>query len=333
MKKSILIQLVILLVGGLIFAGYAAAASNPSPPPAKPVKLRAVTAFPKHLPQHAGFRAFVKMVEQELKDYVTIEYLGGSEVIPSFDQPESVSKGVVDLADAPASYIEPLVSVTRTIGLSKFTPWEDRERGVYDKWREVIEDKLNIFYLCGDMVAAPYHLWTNFEVKTLDDLKGKIFRAAPAYVALYRALGIQPVTMSISDIYTAMERGVVNGFAAPSVGATGFGWQEVTKYRINPGFYRPAIVMLLNLDKWKQLPAYVQGKLMEIAQQVERDTWNYHKNLIAEETAKQKKAGMTILELPPAVAEEFLRIAYDEAWKEVLREDPELGPVFKNLLR
>ncbi len=39
------------------------------------------------------------------------------------------------------------------------------------------------------------------------------------------------------EVYTALERGVVDGYGWPITGIFDLGWHEKTKYRVDPGFY------------------------------------------------------------------------------------------------
>jgi TRAP-type mannitol/chloroaromatic compound transport system substrate-binding protein len=39
------------------------------------------------------------------------------------------------------------------------------------------------------------------------------------------------------EVYTALERGVVDGYGWPTAGIFDLGWHEKTKFRVDPGFY------------------------------------------------------------------------------------------------
>jgi hypothetical protein len=45
-----------------------------------------------------------------------------------------------------------------------------------------------------------------------------------------------------------------------------------------------------------------------------------------------KQAGVEVIDLPPAEKEKFLKVAYDEGWKDILAKCPETGPKLKTLL-
>ena len=68
------------------------------------------------------------------------------------------------------------------------------------------------------------------------DLKGKKVRGTPAYHPLIRMLGGAPVVLPIPEVYTALEKGVIDGAMSPVVGLLGVRWHEVAKYLAQPSF-------------------------------------------------------------------------------------------------
>jgi len=42
--------------------------------------------------------------------------------------------------------------------------------------------------------------------------------------------------------------------------------------------------------------------------------------------------GIQVIELPPAEREKFLKVAYDEGWKDIVQKNLQIGPELKNLL-
>jgi TRAP-type C4-dicarboxylate transport system substrate-binding protein len=55
-----------------------------------------------------------------------------------------------------------------------------------------------------------------------------------------------------------------------------------------------------------------------------------------EELAKQErpillKEGIQVIDLPPAEKEKFLKVAYDEGWKDIITKSPQIGPKLNEL--
>ena len=59
--------------------------------------------------------------------------------------------------------------------------------------------------------------------------------------------------MPPGEVYTALERDVVDGYGWPIGGIFDLNWQEKTKFRVDPGFYDAEVALIMNLDAYKKL--------------------------------------------------------------------------------
>ena len=85
------------------------------------------------------------------------------------------------------------------------------------------------------------------------DFTGLKIRVTPVYKDIVEALGGTTVTTAPGEVYTALERGVVDGYGWPVTGIFDLGWEKVTKFRMEPAFYSVEVGVLVNLDTWKGL--------------------------------------------------------------------------------
>ena len=88
-------------------------------------------------------------------------------------------------------------------------------------------------------------------------------RCSPTLIGFIKKLGGQPVVIPPTEVYTALERGVVDGYVFPAALIRDWGWEKLTKYIVNPGFYNGANVVLVNQKKWDRLPDSLQKILIE----------------------------------------------------------------------
>ena len=103
-----------------------------------------------------------------------------------------------------------------------------------------------------------------------EDLKGLRFRGQPNYAAMFRHYGIAGVNIAAPEVYTALERGAVQGYGWPLWGINDFGWDKLTKIRIDPGFYNVTVNVLMNKPRYDSLsPA--QRKVLDDAVVLVRD--------------------------------------------------------------
>jgi TRAP-type C4-dicarboxylate transport system substrate-binding protein len=153
----------------------------------------------------------------------------------------------------------------------------------------------------------------------------------PVYQAFFAALGATTVTTAPGEVYTALERGVVDGYGWPSLGIFDLAWHERTKFRLDPPFYAVDVGVLVNLDKWRSLSQRQQGLLLEAAQWLEGlDREN--EALVAKELERQAAAGIRALRLDPAEEKRYIAQAYEVGWQSVIQRSPVHGPKLRELL-
>lgn len=110
------------------------------------------------------------------------------------------------------------------------------------------------------------------------------------------------------------------------------GWQEKTKYRVDPGFYRLELGVVFSANTWKKLTT-AQREFLE-----KQATWLESQN--AEDAArdgtaelkKQDTAGIQAIKLDPAQSAAMLKVAYDAAWEGIVRSSPTHGPALRQLM-
>ena len=328
MKKRVLLACLLCgcLVAGLLF-------STPVQAQGK-IQIKVVTAWAQKAAEHYGFFLFLDELKKRIGDKVEFKYLGGPEVVAYFDQYEALGKGVFDLGHLPGNMAKNFLPIADAIHLHPFLPpWEVRKTGAYDIFRKGFEDKMNLVFL-GTTAGKDYNycFYSNFMVNSLDDFKGKTFRVAPVYVPLLKSLGAGAVAMPSGEVYTAMERGVVDGFGWPTIGPLDFGWPAVTKYRIDPAFYPVDVNVYFNKKKFYSLPKEIQAEIEKTMQDVEKMVYEKYGELVAKETKGIQDKGMKIIKLSDKDAKVFLGKAQEEGWKEVLKGDPETGKKLQSMM-
>jgi TRAP-type C4-dicarboxylate transport system substrate-binding protein len=130
------------------------------------------------------------------------------------------------------------------------------EFGGKDIWSKAYA-KHNV-HLVGLMMAHAEPLFSKKPINTLDDFKGLIVRTPPGLThELFVKLGAKPTGMSGSEIYTALDTGVIDAAEFVSLSSNyGMGLHEVTKYVLWPSFHAPITAddISVNMDAWAALP-------------------------------------------------------------------------------
>ncbi|MFW6054995.1 MAG: TRAP transporter substrate-binding protein DctP [Thermodesulfobacteriota bacterium] len=293
--------------------------------------IKAVTFLPENNCFCDPFWMFKEKLEKASQGEVEIVYAGGPEAIPSFEQIEAVTGGMVDMSLVPAAFYVPQLPVVDAMKLSKLAPWEERERGVYDFFNRLHQERLNAYYLGRFTPNLPFHLYVNQKIDK-PDLSGLKIRVTPVYKPFVEELGAVAVTTSPGEVYTALERGVVEGYGWPATKISDFGWHEVTEYVIDPGFYQVDVGIVINLDFWNSLPDDLKKVFNEVAKEVEREAADHYARLIEEERDFIVANGVEVIEFTGEDRETYLKTAYEVGWEDVLKKSPENGARIKELL-
>ena len=289
--------------------------------------LRALSMLPQPVAYTQNFLQFIDKVNAAGQGVVQIEFVGGPEAISTFDQPEAVRAGVIDMIYGPASYYPGLVPETDALVGSNVTPMEKRANGGIDLLNQIHQEKMNVYYLGHPDGGIQFHIYMTEEPQVKDDglpdMSGVKLRGAPIYREFFTDyLGATFVQVNVPEVYTALERGTVDGLGWPSIGVMDLSWDKFLKYRIDPGYFQTDLSILVNLDKWNALSEEAKQLLQDTAIEWEQESYELLQAQRAEEDAEMKKRGMQVVELAPAAAEAYLNAAYDEAWSRLKERDP-----------
>lgn len=298
----------------------------------KAVTLKAVSAFPQNNRMNNAFWMLQKKVKEESKGKLEINWGGGPEAIPTFQLVEAIRNGVVDLAWTAHTFNVAQLAVAEGAKLSKLTPLDERKKGVFDFYQKAYQGKLNAYFLGRGTPGLTYNLYTTIPVKSMSDFKGMTIRVTPAYKAFVEALGAAPVTTDPGEVFNALQRKMVQGYGWPSLGISDFGWDEVTKFVIEPAFYQVDVIALVHINAWNKLPKDLRDVLNVSIQEVEREAYEHFRKLISQDREKIKQKGVQEVTLSREEGEKYLQTAYEASWKEVLKKDAQSGAQLRDLL-
>jgi TRAP-type C4-dicarboxylate transport system substrate-binding protein len=319
LRGVVAVSAVVLFVAGSLVSAHAA-----------PITVRTVSAWPKSAQfETQQFVEFLEMIQKEANQkypgQLVIDYKGAGEVIPTRQQVEALRNGVVDMIMTAASYYTSIMPEMDVMSLTTMTPWEERKAGVDAYLEKLHNAKANAHYLARLGTGDLFHVFLAKPVQRIDDFKGMKIRVSPTHIPFMKSLGAEPVVTPPSEIYTAMERSVVVGYIQPVASIRTMGLLPVTKYMLRPGFYQPIVLVLVNLDFWKKLPDHLKKLLTENMEKGEHIEMENIEKKIKFELEEFKKAGLNIIQLPPADAKKFSTMADDALMGVVLKKSPEDG--------
>lgn len=334
-KRSCLRTILKTMLCALLVAGFVAVVAPPTEVQAKePIQIKVIQSWPKPVRWNREGEELVAKMQAKVGDKIKFKFIGGPEVIPTFQQGEAVRNGVVDMYIGAINYYSGEMPEVDAMKLFTDPPWVTRKKGINAFLNKLHAKKLNAYYI-GNFLPTnvKFHLYTTKPVKKMADFKGLKIRVTAIYRAFVEALGASPVVIAPPEVYTALERGTVDGVGWPSIGLTDLGWQKAIKYRIDPGFYALDGAVTMNLDKWNSLGPDLQKALESVTEEFERVLDSRYVSERELEKDRLRKAGITVVDLPADEQKKYVALAYKVGWAELLeKRSPKIAPKIKALL-
>ena len=296
---------------------------------AQEVTLRAVTSFAEKTQFSKNFERFIDKVNADGKGVVQINYIGGPRAMPPFEVGNAVRTKVVDIANVTGAFYTNLMPEADGFKLIGKPMSEQRKNGTWELINQLHNQKLNSHYLARQFHNVPFHIYLNKKPEKLD-FTGLKIRVTPVYKDVVEALGGTAITTAPGEVYTALERGVVDGYGWPVTGIFDLGWEKVTKFRLEPAFYSAEVNVLVNLDSWRALND-AQRKVLSNAALWLEGLDSENDALIKSERDRQTATGIAPIDFGPPESKKFLDKANDVAWQSVIKRAPETGPKLRAL--
>ncbi|MBB5320932.1 TRAP transporter substrate-binding protein DctP [Marinobacter oulmenensis] len=293
-------------------------------------EIKAVHAFPSSLIYSQSFLEFVDKVNEAGEGVVQIRVLGGPEVIGLPQQPDAVRNGVVDMAYTAASFYSGKVPERDALISSNTNAVYARESGGIDLLNQIHQDKMGVYYLGWFDSGVNYNLYTINEPTLNDDgsldMSGIRLRSNPVYDAFFTDyLKAQPISLPTTDVYSALERSIVDATGWTQIGMQDLNWDKFLNYRIDPAFYSTDMGVIVNLDSWNELTDEAKDILQSVAIEHERSSAESFAEVAAEQQAELEENGMTPVKLSDEAADKYLKAA-KEASLNRMRERMEQHP-------
>jgi TRAP-type transport system periplasmic protein len=307
----------------------AALAAAPALAPAQQATLRVVSGFAENTQYVKNYERFAQKLNAEAKGQIQLNFIGGPKAIPPFESGNAVRTGVVDMALTTGAFYTNIMPEADALKLTERPASELRKNGGHELINKIWNEKANMVYLARLVDYSPFHLYLTKKIDK-PDLSGLKIRITPVYRDFFQALGATIVQTAPGEVYTALERGVVDGYGWPIHGIFDLKWDEKTRFRVDPGFYNAEVSLVMNLDKWKALTQAQRDLLTRhaVAFEAQNDFWKKYND---DETQRQAKAGIQTVKFDAAASKQYYAKAYEAGWASIVKASPTYGPQMRKL--
>src|SRR5262245_41336456 len=262
MKRRLFLKAMSVGLASAVVAKPAIAQFSPA------IKWRLTSSFPKSLDIVYGtIETIARFVAEATDNQFLIEPFAAGEIVPAFAAMDAASNGTVEACHT-ASYF--YFGKDPTFALFCAVPFGLNQRQLFawfydgDGTRLMNEfnRKFNIYSLVAGGTGCQMGGWFRKEIKEVTDFQGLKFRIGGYAGLTIQKLGGVPQQIAAGDIYSALERGVID--AAEWVGPYDdekLGFSRVAKYYYYPGWWKGGFAnqLMINLPKWNGLPKRYQS--------------------------------------------------------------------------
>lgn len=288
-------HLLLASAAGLIAASAAGPAAL-----AQAVEITLIHPFPDSLVYTKSCKELVGKLNATGAVKVTVR--GGNEAIPMMNQPNAVRDGIVDMSCIPTAFYAQSIPESDAIATSNVSPDEVRKNGGMALIDKLHGRNMKMKYVGWIDSGVGFYMFMSkppkFKPDGLPDFAGVKLRDNPIYSAFFKALGASAHNMPATEVYSALEKNVVDAAAWTSIGLIQWKWDKFLQHRVGPEFFQTDIAVIMNLAKWDGLPAAARAAVEKTVIEHEGSSRAARQKERDEEQAALRKNGMTFHELP-----------------------------------
>lgn len=245
-----------------------------------------------------GFaEAVAKRTGDNFKIVVT---LGGELGIKREELPRALASGRIQAASLPAGHVAGTFPFLNVYGLPfLISSLEDglKVGGAVQPITEREFKKLGIAPIAF-FVMTPVGLWSRTEIKDLSAMNNLKVRAWDESTSdIVKALGGIPVIMPVTEVYTALQRGVIQAVLTGAPAMLNVSAQELCKFGYLVNLAPACVYIAYNIKAFEALPKEYQNILLEEAKKFEKHMVEIQPIEDNRSLEKMRKAAVTLI--PP----------------------------------
>ena len=226
---------------------------------ANKVTVKLQTVYPPLSQTATNLKFFAEKVDLLTNGEVKIKIFWPGQMVGAKEGLSAVQRGMIDAFFAGIGlYFSGIIPEAAGVWLPY--GWNNTDElfdimfnhGYLDLLKQAYE-KHDVYYV-APMCVGTQGLITKFPIEKLEDLKGKKIRAAGMSGYTVNAFGAAPVNLSPAEIYTALQRGTVDGTTYPWYTVKDYKFFEVADHISTPGFFKPGVCdLIFNKKVWSKL--------------------------------------------------------------------------------
>ena len=254
---------------------------------------------------------------------IELEIFYSSSVVKSVETFDAAATGILDCDATGGGYQtgkNPAFQFVGDIMGGYATPTQQLSWLYYGGALEAAQELYNKFdmQLVGWMVYGQESFASTKPIASMADLKDWKFRSPPGMeTKIFEKLGASPVVMDFTEIFTALETGIIDGADASNIATNkGLGLYDIAKFANYPGFHSmPSDHLACNKAVWDAMPAHHRAIMEAAMADAAMKAILFVEKQNTEAVAELKANGVTISEWSAEDLQAFRNVA-QETWPE-----------------
>jgi TRAP-type C4-dicarboxylate transport system substrate-binding protein len=328
------IHLLLAIVLALSCTGLNTAAAKTDKP--KPIVLKAASWGGPNYSYRMIMERAMKTIEKRTEGGITFDYYPGGALLKLPQTFEAVKNNVVSLAVISIVSERERMGILCSTVILPFTydaeKWHEhwRDPGMYYDFAEPYWNKHNMHLLA--QAKVPYgELHSRAPVRNLEDLKGMMIRSFTAVAPAVQALGAETVFIPLSELYSALQRGVVDGGLSSVADYEDKKRYEVAPHLLISHFYSACLSHAINRKVYQSLPPEWQKIVDEAFREAEQWWAGIALDQYNQRLESLKGKGVDIYTLPEEEQNRW-KSALEPMWKDLEKQFPAEYPKLKPII-
>lgn len=164
----------------------------------------------------------------------------------------------------------------------------------------------NGFVLLGWAEVGFVYVFTNTPVRSLADMSGVkmwMWEGDAIASATFKSLGLNPIPLSVIDVLTSLQTGLINGAYTSALAAIALQWNTRVKYMLSLPLADASGAVVISKKKFDEMPADMQEIVLRNGRKFMRELTLKSRTENAAALTTLKKTGIQVLDVtsPKAV--------------------------------
>lgn len=329
----VLVLCFLVTVSGVFAGGAGEKASTSAGGTVKAVVLKGATNNPKSSGHYKGLEIFKKLVEERTKGAVLVELYSDAVLGDEEQMAEGMKMGTVDvMMAAAAKYANFVPEMDIYSPPYTFKNWAHYKAvaasPVEEKLRKVVMERTGDYYL-GLFTDGVRNLFSRKPIRSLAEMKGIKLRTmtGPNETNSFKALGTNPTPLAYTELYSALQSGVVDAAENTMTAILGMKFYESCKYILRTEHNFLALPFLISRKAIDKVPEALRQTVLQAGRDTVKEQVDIAIRMDQEnEDVLKKQFGVTVFEFSKEDKEKAIELCrpVQEANAKRIKMEPEL---------